>query len=149
MKLFLSIIFGLSFLFMAAFLFMSVGLEISVDVFNPDPSIYDDEDANSGIFIASNILAIIFGRYSYLTMEQRKLCVIYTTKEKDLTIIWIKCSVTFAILTTIFDLYIGYYIGSATTDNLSYLWYFISAFITWYLFGRKYFNPLKSIKFFK
>jgi hypothetical protein len=149
MKLFLSIIFGFGFLFIVAFLFMSVGLEISVDVFNPDPSIYDDEDASSGIFIVSNILAIIFGRYSYLAMEHRKLRVIYTPKEKDLTIIWIKCSITFAILTTVFDLYIGYYIGSATIDNLSYLWYFISAFIAWYLFGQKYFNPLKSIKFFK
>ena len=149
MKLLLSIIFGFSFLFIVAFLFMLVGLEISVDVFNPDPSIYDDEDASSGIFIVSNILAIIFGRYSYLAMEHRKLSVIYTPKEKDLTIIWIKCSITFAILTTVFDLYIGYYIGSATVDNLSYLWYFISAFIAWYLFGRKYFNPLKSIKFFK
>ncbi len=149
MRLFLSIIFGFGFLFALAYLFMSLGLEMSIEVFNPDPSIYEDEDASSGVFFVANIFAIIFGRYTYLAMEQKKLDISYTPKEKDLTIIWIKCSVTFAILTTVFDLYIGYYIGSATTDNLSYLWYFISAFIAWYLFGRKYFNPLKNIKFFK
>ena len=149
MRIFLSIVFGLSFLFALAFLLMSLGLEISVEVFNPDPSMYEDQDANSGAFLVINIFAIIFGRYTYLAMEQKKISIDYTPKEKDLTIIWIKCLVTFAILTTIFDLYIGYYIGSATTDNLSYLWYFISAFIAWYLFGRKYFNPLKNIKFFK
>ena len=149
MRIFLSIIFGCSFLFALAFLLESLGLEISLDVFNPDPSMYEDEDASSGSYLASNVLAYIFGRYSYLAMEQKKIIINYTPKEKDLTIIWIKCSITFAILTTIFDLYIGYYIGSATTDNLSYLWYFISAFIAWYLFGRKYFNPLKNIKFFK
>ena len=149
MRFFLSIVFGFGFLFLVAFLLMSIGLEISIDVFNPDPSMYEDEDASSGIYLASNILAIIFGRYSYLAMEQKKFYINYTPKEKDLTIIWIKCSITFAILTTIFDLYIDFYIGSATTDNLSYLWYFVSAFIAWYLFGRKYFNPLKNIKFFK
>ena len=149
MRLFLSIIFGFGFLFALAYIFMSLGLEMSIEVFNPDPSIYEDEDASSGVFFVVNIFAIIFGRYTYLAMEQKKLGITYTPKEKDLTIIWIKCSVTFAILTTVFDFYIGYYIGSTTTDNLSYLWYFISAFIAWYLFGRKYFNPLKNIKFFK
>ena len=108
MRIFLSIIFGLSFLFVLAYLVMSLGLDVSVEVFNPDPSIYEDEDASSGVFVI-NIFAIIFGRYTYLAMEQKKLSITYTPKEKDLTIIWIKCSITFAILTTIFDLYIGYY----------------------------------------
>ena len=149
MRIFLSFMFGIGFLFLFAFLLMFLGLEISLEVFNPDPSIYEDEDANSGAFLVSNIFAIIFGRYSYLAMEQKKLSISYSPKEKDLTIIWIKCSVVFAILTTIFDIYVGYYISSASIDNLSYLWYFLSAFIAWYLFGRKYFNPLKNIKFFK
>lgn len=149
MRIFLSFVFGLSFLFLFAFLLMFLGLEISVEVFNPDPSIYEDEDANSGVFLVLNIFAIIFGRYSYLAMEQKKFSISYSPKEKDLNIIWIKCSVTFAILTTIFDIYTGYYIGSAWIDNLSYLWYFLSAFVSWYLFGRKYFNPLRNIKFFK
>lgn len=149
MRVFLSIISGLGFLFFFTSMLMFLGLEISIEVFNPDPSMYEDEDASSGVYLTSNVLAYIFGRYTYLAMEQKKININYTPKEKDLTIIWIKCSVTFAILTTVFDLYIGYYIGSATTDNLSYLWYFISAFIAWYLFGRKYFNPLKNIKYFK
>lgn len=149
MRIFLSFVFGLSFLFLFGFLLMFLGLEISVEVFNPDPSIYEDEDANSGVFLVLNIFAIIFGRYSYLAMEQKKFSISYSPKEKDLNIIWIKCSVTFAILTTIFDIYTGYYIGSAWIDNLSYLWYFLSAFVSWYLFGRKYFNPLRNIKFFK
>ena len=149
MRIFLSFVFGLCFLFLVAFLLMFLGLEISVEVFNPDPSIYEDEDANSGVFLVLNIFAIIFGRYSYLAMEQKKFSITYSPKEKDLNIIWIKCSVTFAILTTIFDIYTGYYIGSAWIDNLSYLWYFLSAFVSWYLFGRKYFNPLRNIKFFK
>ena len=47
MRIFLSIIFGLSFLFVLAYLVMSLGLDVSVEVFNPDPSIYEDEDASS------------------------------------------------------------------------------------------------------
>ena len=149
MRLFLSLVFGFGFLFLMVFIIINVGLDISIGVFNPDPSIYEDEDASSGIYLTSIVFAIIFGRYSFLAMEQRQFRIEYTPKEKDLTIIWIKCSIMFGILTTIFDIYTGYYISSATIDNLSYLWYFISAFISWYFFGRKYFNPLKDIKFFR
>ena len=100
MKLFISIVFGLSFLFIISYFFMLIGLNISVEILNPDPSIYEDEEASSGIFLSSSILAIIVGRYSYLAMEQKKFKNLYGDKEKDLTIIWIKCLVVFAIFTT-------------------------------------------------
>ena len=149
MKLFISIVFGLSFLFIISYFFMLIGLNISVEILNPDPSIYEDEEANSGIFLSSSILAIIVGRYSYLAMEQKKFKNLYGDKEKDLTIIWIKCLVVFAIFATCFDLFIEYYIRNSWINNLSFLWYFLSGFIAWFLFGRKYFNPLRNFKFFR
>ena len=149
MKLFISIVFGLSFLFIISYFFMLIGLNPSVEIFNPDPSIYEDEEANSGIFLSSSILAIIVGRYSYLAMEQKKFKNLYGDKEKDLTIIWIKCLVVFAIFTTCFDVFTEYYIRNSWINNLSFLWYFLSGFIAWFLFGRKYFNPLRNFKFFR
>ena len=65
---------------------MLIGLNISVEILNPDPSIYEDEEASSGIFLSSSILAIIVGRYSYLEMKQKKFKNLYGDKEKDLTI---------------------------------------------------------------
>jgi len=149
MKLFISIVLGLSFLFIISYFFMLIGLNPSVEIFNPDPSIYEDEEASSGIFLSSSILAIIVGRYSYLAMEQKKFKNLYEDKEKDLTIIWIKCLVVFAIFATCFDLFIEYYIRNSWINNISFLWYFLSGFVAWFLFGRKYFNPLRNFKFFR
>lgn len=149
MKVFISVVFGLSFLFIISYFFMLIGLNISVEILNPDPSIYEDEEASSGIFLSSSIFAIIVGRYSYLAMEQKKFKNLYGDKEKDLTIIWIKCLVVFAIFTTCFDVFTEYYIRNSWINNLSFLWYFLSGFIAWFLFGRKYFNPLRNFKFFR
>jgi drug/metabolite transporter (DMT)-like permease len=128
---------------------MLFGLDAYVEIFNPDPSIYEDEDANSGIYLSLFVFSIIVGRYSYLAMEQKTFKASYEEKEKDGTKAWIKSLVLFAFLTTCFDLMTGYYISSSGMNYLSQLWYFLSAFIAWYFFGRKYFNPLSNWKFFK
>ena len=149
MKVFLSILFGLIFLFALVHTFMFLGLGLSIEVFNPDPSMYEDVEANSGIYLPSVVLTIIFIRYSYLAMEQKSFKIKYGPTEKDGTKAWIKILILFAILTTPFDLFIDYYIKSSGIDYLRVLWYFFSGFICWYFFGRKYFNPLNNWKFFK
>ena len=144
MKVFLSIIFGLIFCFALGYTLMLLGLEFSVEVFNPDPSMYEDEDASSGIYLSSVVLTIIFIRYSYLVMDQKTFKIKYGQTEKDGTIAWIKTLILFAFLTTPFDLLTGYYIKSSGINFLSHLWYIFSGLICWYFFGRKYFNPLSN-----
>ena len=77
MRVFLSILFGFILLFALAYIFMFLGLKVNVEVFNPDPSMYEDDDASSGIYMSSVVLTIIFIRYSYLAMEQKTLKVNY------------------------------------------------------------------------
>ncbi|MBD1169938.1 hypothetical protein IDH01_05700 [Pelagibacterales bacterium SAG-MED08] len=144
MKVFFSIIFGLIFCFALGYTLMLLGLEFSVEVFNPDPSMYEDEDASSGIYLSSVVLTIIFIRYSYLAMDQKTFKIKYGQTEKDGTIAWIKTLILFALLTTPFDLLTGYYIKSSGINFLSHLWYIFSGLICWYFFGRKYFNPLSN-----
>ena len=144
MKVFFSIIFGLIFCFALGYTLMLLGLEVSVEVFNPDPSMYEDEDASSGIYLSSVVLTIIFIRYSYLAMDQKTFKIKYGQTEKDGTIAWIKTLILFALLTTPFDLSPGYYIKSSGINFLSHLWYIFSGLICWYFFGRKYFNPLSN-----
>ena len=149
MKVFFSIVFGFIFLFVLAYTFMLLGLELNVEIFNADPSMYEDEDASSGIYLSSVVLTIIFIRYSYLTMDQKSFKIKYGQTEKDGTIAWFKTSILFAFLTTPFDLLTGFYIKSSGINYLSQLWYFFSGLICWYFFGRKYFNPLSHWRFFK
>ena len=149
MKVFLSFVFGIIFLFILWFILDFLGLKTYVDIFNPDPSMYEDQEASSGIYLSSCVMSIIIGRYSFLAMEQKAFKAKYEIIEKEGTKAWIKSLVLFAILTTSFDLMTGYYIGSSGMNYLSQLWYFLSGFVAWYFFGRKYFNPLSSFKFFK
>ena len=142
MRVFLSILFGFILLFVLAHIFMFLGLKVNVEVFNPDPSMYEDDDASSGIYMSSVVLTIIFIRYSYLAMEQKTLKVNYQPIEKDGTKAWFKSLVLFALLTTPFDIVTDYYIQSSGVNFLSNIWYITSCLICWYFFGRKYFNPL-------
>ena len=149
MKIFLSILIGILFIFLLILTFDFLGLKVSVEIFNPDPSMYEDDEAFSGIYVSTCVLSIIVSRYSYLAMEQKSLKVKYGLVEKDGTKAWIKSALLFSVLTTPFDIYTDYYILSTGDNFLSQFWYILSGLICWYFFGRKYFNPLSHWKFFR
>jgi len=149
MKIFLSILFGILFIFLLILIFEFLGLEVSVKIFNSDPTMYEDDEAFSGIYVSTCVLSIIAARYSYLAMEQSSLKIKYGLVEKDGTKAWIKSALLFSVLTTPFDIYTDYYIGSSGENFLSHFWYILSVLICWYFFGRKYFNPLSHWKLFR
>jgi len=149
MKVFFSIVafFVSTFLFM--FFFDSIGLKSMGDFYNSDPSMYEDDEWMTGLSISILILSIIFALYVYKVSDQKKIKPQYDKIEKSKTIDWIKGAVFFGILTTIVDYNLDYNIKSTLSNYTRYLSNLVAAFIVWYFFGRKYWNPLSHWKIFK
>lgn len=119
------------------------------DFYNSDPSMYEDDEWMTGLSISILILSIIFALYVYKVSDQKKIKPQYDKIEKSKTIDWIKGAVFFGILTTIVDYNLDYNIKSTLSNYTRYLSNLVAAFIGWYFFGRKYWNPLSHWKIFK